>query len=520
MDIPRSLRALCAGIAAAVAVAGSLAAPAFAQPVLTPEQRSQLGLQAGQGINEILRNVVTDVWLDGMNRHLTSGFIIWEDLALNEATSFQPVTANATPPQRMFTLVNVATREATVMTQEQYDRFLADHARALENARGGNRNSLVDDGGGDVEAALLRTRLAQLDLAQAMARDALARNQPAVIVDGRTYQVAELLPIYAGYNPAEHGVSQTLSFPPGPSAAGRTPAIDWYSPSSLGSSLPVDWLSLSAVGNSLPLDWYLPSDFTGPLVSGPAGGVRPPYAWLLSGQAASLDGWQLAALAQANPELARALYGQLWSDRPFNAWDNLRTNGAQYVGNTSGLSNAEYLRLAGSGDLAGLGRLLAQPFNILVTWGSGVYDLDLHMTGPDGAGGRFHIYYADRGSLPAPPFAELIQDCICTNGSEVILTSNLLQGGVYRVSAFNFGNQSTTATELSSGNLVLQVVRGGTAQGQGEGTTIVGGHVLFTTSPQPNQPGNTWTAVEIDPATGRIYSVNHVGNSQGSANVP
>jgi hypothetical protein len=142
------------------------------------------------------------------------------------------------------------------------------------------------------------------------------------------------------------------------------------------------------------------------------------------------------------------------------------------------------------------------------------------MTGPNSTG-RFHIYYADRGSLAGEPYAELVRDCVCTGGSEVIVTSRLQQGGVYRVSAFNFGDQSASSSNLSSdSHAVISIVRGGTPVGVGQGTTIQGGRVLFSREvPGGNQQGNTWTAVEVNPSNGRIYDANTITQSAGSAGV-
>jgi len=182
----------------------------------------------------------------------------------------------------------------------------------------------------------------------------------------------------------------------------------------------------------------------------------------------------------------------------------------------------DYLTRSVVNGRGGLTQLLAQPFNVLLTWGSGAFDLDLHLTGPTGidSSDRFHIYYAARGNLTDFPFAELIRDCICASGSEVVLTSNLLGGGVYRVSVFNFGDQSATSTNLANqSNATISIVRGGTAVSVGNGTTIEGGRVILTT-PVPNgQFGNTWIAAELDPATGRITVPRSIDQSEGSADV-
>jgi len=170
----------------------------------------------------------------------------------------------------------------------------------------------------------------------------------------------------------------------------------------------------------------------------------------------------------------------------------------------------------------GLSALLAQPFNVILTWGQGAYDLDLHMTGPTGLGqtDRFHIYYSAPGSLTAFPFASLIRDCICNAGSEVILTTTLLGGGVYRVSVFNFGDQAANSNNLSNfSNATIQIVRGGVATAQGNGTTITGGRTILTTNVPVGQFGNTWVALELDPRSGRITVPRTIRQSEGSANV-
>jgi hypothetical protein len=253
--------------------------------------------------------------------------------------------------------------------------------------------------------------------------------------------------------------------------------------------------------------------------------------------------WTDTPWATSNRDLAAALYGPLWSDRPYQIQaDPYGRHGA--ATSTVELANLSdsgpgingdldaYLRLLGSdfnwlrtfvaGDRGGLDRLLAQPFNVLLTWGANAYDLDLHMTGPlETADNRFHIYFAGQGRLDAQPFAQLIKDCICASGSEVILTSALNRtGGVYRVSVFNFGNQSASSTNLANqSQATLQIVRGGTAVSVGNGTTIEGGRTLLTVTAPPGQPGNTWVAAEIDPRNGRISAPGVIVQSGNSASV-
>lgn len=225
-------------------------------------------------------------------------------------------------------------------------------------------------------------------------------------------------------------------------------------------------------------------------------------------------------LGPTEAEIETANFGDydLYSD-PDGRWG--RESGG-YIAASLFSEELDYLSRSFVNGRNGLQGLLAQPFNVLLTWGDGAFDLDLHMTGPTGAGQteRFHIYYAAAGNLQGFPFAALIRDCVCRSGSEVVLTSNLLAGGVYRVSVFNFGDQSANSNNLSNqSNARIQIVRGGVAVPQGNGTTIQGGRLILDTVVPVGQSGNTWVAVELDPRNGRITVPRSIRQSEGSANV-
>jgi hypothetical protein len=168
--------------------------------------------------------------------------------------------------------------------------------------------------------------------------------------------------------------------------------------------------------------------------------------------------------------------------------------------------------------------IVTTPFNIQATWGPGAIDLDLHLTGPQGTS-TFHIYYANTGSLTSQPYAKLNQDILGTSGSEVITVQQFNQGGTYLASVFNFGNQSTTSTNLSTAaNAQVQVIRGGTVvngitPSGSTGSIVSGGTVVSTVNPPSGQAGNTWQAVQLNPATGQVTNVNRIVNSSNSANV-
>ncbi|MFN4089087.1 MAG: hypothetical protein ACK4QW_08605 [Alphaproteobacteria bacterium] len=212
--------------------------------------------------------------------------------------------------------------------------------------------------------------------------------------------------------------------------------------------------------------------------------------------------------------------------------DQLPTEGARIVGGVYAGTTAQdavLLSVANGQNLALLGaRALTQagllPLHVFLQWDAGVRDLDLHATGPLGAG-RFHVYFASRGSLALAPNTFLHADCICEGGSEVITVNSLNPGGVYRFSVFNFGNQSQTSTQLSDSAMTLSVVSGGTvvdrtAADGARGSAVSGGTVVLQPlAPPRGVAGNTWEAIEIDPNTGAILSVNRIVNSANSAAV-
>jgi|GEM_PF-1346331 len=162
-------------------------------------------------------------------------------------------------------------------------------------------------------------------------------------------------------------------------------------------------------------------------------------------------------------------------------------------------------------------------FSLMVQWGAGAYDLDLHLTGPDVDGNRFHVYYSNQGSLVEPPYAELVSDCVCAAGAEIISVSQVTQGDVYRVSTFNYGDQSFDSNNLATESDVQlnlysggEVVESPNAPG---GFTVEGGTLITTVKPTTDAAGNTWVIGELDPATGDFKLTNEITNSDSSSSV-
>ncbi len=151
-------------------------------------------------------------------------------------------------------------------------------------------------------------------------------------------------------------------------------------------------------------------------------------------------------------------------------------------------------------------------FNILTSWGAGARDLDLHLTGPQGV----NVSYLTPGSLTTQPYALLHKDDTGYSGSEVITVQRFNQGGLYQAYVYNYGDPSTTSTNLSTASGVsLKVINGGTVVPTpgGGGSTVTGGTVVTTLAPTPNQAGNTWNAVSINPANGQVTAVNQITNT-------
>lgn len=330
-----------------------------------------------------------------------------------------------------------------------------------------------------------------------------------------TVQMEQIYPDYDPFDPFRFpGSRATRSL----SSAGTSLSSVGWSLSSAGTSLSsVGWslsaagTSLSSVGTSLDYGW--------------GGGISLAGSPTMSFAGGPIDLTPSSATTVTLHSAWNGLYQDVGWNRATGGYGVIRdpsgrlgefSADSRLAGFVSGLTREELIRILRTSGLQGLQRLLAQPFNVLLTWGPNAYDIDLHMTGPSGTndGTRFHIYYAAPGSQTAFPFAQLIRDCICTSGSEVILMARLLQGGVYRISAFNYGNQSTTSTQLTTNaDLQLLIVRGGAAVSVGNGTTIQGGTVVFRGTPTPGQAGNTWVGVEIDPRTGQIRFVDRANNS-------
>ena len=118
-------------------------------------------------------------------------------------------------------------------------------------------------------------------------------------------------------------------------------------------------------------------------------------------------------------------------------------------------------------------------WRFVLSWSASPQDLDAHLTGPiTNSNNRFHVYFADTGSVIASPFARLDVDVVSGFGPETITMSQQI-AGVYRYYVHNFSAE----TPLKSSNARLDVYQGST---------------LIRQFFPPQQDGVYWTVFELN----------------------
>lgn len=204
------------------------------------------------------------------------------------------------------------------------------------------------------------------------------------------------------------------------------------------------------------------------------------------------------------------------------------TSGA--TGSTTTATNAEFTlpEIARQAQLnATLPQNVVLPLAIQLDW-SNISDLDFHMTGPDGAGGRAHVFFGNRGSYNSAPFMRLGNDRTGAGGSEVIAinglnTTNLpATDSLYRATVHNFGDQSPSSTSLSNlSNATVKVVTGGTLDVSGNtGDRITGGTTRGVFTVPQGIAGNAWVVMEINPLTRAVKPVGTIVNITNTSVAP
>lgn len=131
---------------------------------------------------------------------------------------------------------------------------------------------------------------------------------------------------------------------------------------------------------------------------------------------------------------------------------------------------------------------------IVLTWGENPFDLDSHLTGPDGVD-RFHMYFVNQNPIPS---VNLDVDDVFSFGPETT-TISTLSAGTYRYSVHNYSDQSTNGTVgINSSPTQVEVY---------DENGLVKTYTAPTAS---NGDGNTWRVFEVVVDVSGNYQINDV----------
>lgn len=146
--------------------------------------------------------------------------------------------------------------------------------------------------------------------------------------------------------------------------------------------------------------------------------------------------------------------------------------------------------------------LVSEELRVVLTWGSTPSDLDSHMVGPDGLGGRFHEYYKVRNNGSD---TDLDVDDTSSYGPETI-TVYKEHDGTYVYAVHDYTNKgSSSSSALSNSGAQVKVYRGN--------------QLLATYNVPTNQDGTLWTVFAYDSTTKKITMINDMSYESTAGNV-
>ena len=159
--------------------------------------------------------------------------------------------------------------------------------------------------------------------------------------------------------------------------------------------------------------------------------------------------------------------------------------------------------------------LSSESLRIVLSWKSNV-DLDGHLTGPDNASGRFHVYYGQKRfhydnntySSSGSSSDNVTQDTDSVYGYEgpETITVSTVRSGTYRYYVHNFDNAGRpNSMRLYKSKAKVKVYH----------SSLSGGVKKFKA---PNKPGDLWTVFEFNSSSG-VTRIRTVGSETSSANV-
>jgi Carboxypeptidase regulatory-like domain/Lecithin:cholesterol acyltransferase len=89
-------------------------------------------------------------------------------------------------------------------------------------------------------------------------------------------------------------------------------------------------------------------------------------------------------------------------------------------------------------------KLSNDQLRVVLNWGEYPHDLDLHATGPDGLGGRFHVYFGSPYFVSGDSTVALDTDDIYSFGPETITITKAIPG-VYQFAVHNYSRRGASA---------------------------------------------------------------------------
>jgi PKD repeat protein len=142
--------------------------------------------------------------------------------------------------------------------------------------------------------------------------------------------------------------------------------------------------------------------------------------------------------------------------------------------------------------------LAGSALRLVLNWGAKPLDLNAHLRTPTIGGTSYHVYFGDKGSSVAPPYAKLDHDEMNGGGPETVTLSQL-SGGTYKYYVHRF---SSDGSLIESGAVVQVYGAGG----------------LVKTFQMPRVgTGDYWYVCDIDGTTGVITTVNSIQSTEALA---
>jgi len=137
-------------------------------------------------------------------------------------------------------------------------------------------------------------------------------------------------------------------------------------------------------------------------------------------------------------------------------------------------------------------------YRIVLTWAENPRDLDSHLITPQIDGTPYHIYYANKGSMTSPPYAQLDWDDQYSYGPETI-TINKTFEGTYNYYVYHYaGDGSISSTSNAEVNVYDQ-------------------NSLIATYRVPTSgDGRYWQVFNLDGSSGIISSINTISSGPQS----